>query len=163
MAAFLPALNACIFSPGEDPDTLLEGTWLGRDALSNPVKLIFSGNTITAMSAVDGIDIPAGKSTFGVRDDKLNITPTHAWDGETREFIEIRAYIEKLKSDYLEILQKFLNEGIYTQEEYEQVVSGMDKLFDVPEPYSVSYRLSGNELTLLNFDGANSNAILIRQ
>jgi hypothetical protein len=160
MAAFLPALNACVFSPDEDRNTPLEGTWLGQDVSGDPVKIVFSGNTMTT---IDGTDTPAGKSVFEVRGNKLNITPTHVRDDETGEFIEIRAYMEKRKRDYLEISRTLLDIGIYTQEQYEQAVAAADEVFVVPESDSISYSLSGDTLTLINFDEDGSNAVLIRQ
>jgi hypothetical protein len=157
MAAFPLVLDACVFSPDKEPDASLEGTWAGLDVFGNPVEIVFSGNTMTMTG---GTDMPiTGKSTFEDRGDKLDITPSHVWDGEAGEFIPIDIYIEKVKNDYLETLREFLEAGFYTQEQYDQAVVNADDLLAV-EPYSMPYTLRGDVLTFYYND---IEAVFVKQ
>jgi hypothetical protein len=143
-AAFPLVLDACVFSLDKEPDAPLEGVWMGYDVFSNPVEIVFSGNTMTMTG---GSDMPiTGQSTFKDRGDKLDITPSSIWDSEAGKFIPIEVYTEKSKNEALAEYKELLDKGIITQTEYVLAVANIDALIAV-EPYSIPYALRGNVLT----------------
>jgi CRISPR/Cas system-associated endoribonuclease Cas2 len=125
----------------------LEGEWEGVSELGAPVLMMIKGGTITMESL--GVKI---KGTYTVEDGTIIYRSTHIYDTDKQQYVDTAAYNEKLKKEYLDVLQESLKTGELTQEEYEAEAANAENLFAMPETEIIPYRLEGGNNLILTLE-----------
>ena len=144
--------NGCDTGVNSQTPSTLEGKWRGTDTLGSPVLVTIGGTTMTLESGTS-----KSKGTYENKNGTIVYQVTHIY--YTDKFVAVETYMEKMKQEYLDLLQSSFKSGCITEEKYKEDAALAETLFPVPGPETVSYTLNENTLRLSMTEG---NFVLTR-